>query len=97
MISDPAACVELHDRHVAELGALSLEPASNTLPRDWEAFVSFYRHPKEHWLHLRASNPRVFFIRVWLWTDAAKRLRRRDSALYLVFKIVQRLSGYGEP
>ena len=28
-----------------------------------------------------------------LRTDAAKRLRQREAALYLVFKIVERLSG----
>ena len=32
------------------------------------------------------------FAGVRLRTDAAKRLRRRDNALYLVFKIVERLS-----
>ncbi len=42
----------------------------------------------------RESDPlESIFAGVRLRTDAAKRLRRRDNALYLVFKIVERLSG----
>jgi len=55
--------------------------------------VSFYHYPKEHWIHLRTTNPiESIFSGVRLRTDATKRMRRRDNALYLVFKIVQRLS-----
>ena len=50
-------------------------------------------YPKEHWIHLRTTNPiESIFSGVRLRTDAARRIRRRDNALYLVFKIVQRLS-----
>lgn len=63
--------------------------------RNWEEFVTFYRFPREHWTHLRPSNPlESIFGGVRCRTDAAKRLRRRDNALYLVFKIVERLSGH---
>jgi hypothetical protein len=42
----------------------------------------------------RTTNPlESVFSGVRLRTNAAKRLRRRDNALYLVFKIVERLSG----
>jgi transposase-like protein len=61
--------------------------------RDWEDFVTFYHYPKEHWIHLRTTNPiESIFSGVRLRTDAAKRMRQRDNALFLVFKIVQRLS-----
>ena len=54
---------------------------------------TFYHYPQEHWLHLRTSNPlESVFSGVWLRTNAAKRMRRRDAALYLVFKLVERLS-----
>ena len=61
--------------------------------RDWDDFVTFYHYPQEHWLHLGTSNPlESVFSGVRLRTNAAKRMRRRDAALYLVFKLVERLS-----
>ena len=61
--------------------------------RDWDDFVTFYHYPQEHWLHLRTSNPlESVFSGVRLRTNATKRMRRRDAALYLVFKLVERLS-----
>jgi len=61
--------------------------------RVWEDFVTFYRYPREQWIHLRTTNPlESVFSGVRLRTDATRRMRRRDNALYLVFKIVERLS-----
>ena len=60
--------------------------------RDWDDFVTFYDLPQEHWTHLRTSNPiESVFAGVRLRTDVAKRARQRENALYLVFKLVQRL------
>jgi len=88
------ACEELRDRYVADLFAIDQGSAAETVLRDWEDFVTFYHYPKEHWIHLRTTNPlESIFGGVRLRTDAARRLRRRDNALYLVFKIVERLSG----
>jgi transposase-like protein len=43
-------------------------------------------------IHLRTTNPlESVFAGVRLRTDVAKRARKRENALYLVFKIVQRL------
>jgi transposase-like protein len=51
------------------------------------------RSRREHWVHLRTSNPiESIFSGVRLRTDAAKRVHCRDNALYLVFKMVKRLS-----
>jgi putative transposase len=62
--------------------------------RDWEDFVRFYAFPKEHWQHLRTSNPvESIFAEVRLRTNAAKRLQSRENVLYLVFKLIERLSG----
>ena len=45
-------------------------------------------------MHLRTSNPvESIFAGVRLRTNAAKRMRKREAALYLVFKVVERLSG----
>ena len=67
--------------------------AAETVLRNWEDFVTFYHYPREHWIHLRTTNPiESIFSGVRLRTDATRRMRRRDNALYLVFKIVERLS-----
>ena len=58
----------------------------------WD-FVAFYDFPEEHWVHLRTSNPiESIFSGVRLRTNASKRLKVRENALYLVFKLVLRLS-----
>lgn len=89
-----AACEELRDRYTADLRAADQHSAAETVLRDWEEFITFYRYPREHWIHLRTTNPlESIFGGVRLRSNAAKRLRRRDNALYLVFKIVERLSG----
>ena len=89
-----AACEELRDCYVVDLRLADQHPAAETVLRDWEKFVTFYHYPREHWIHLRTTNPlESVFSGVRLRTDAARRLRRRDNALYLVFKIMERLSG----
>lgn len=86
-------CEELRDRYAAELMATDQRAAAETVLRDWEDFVTFYHYPREHWIHLRTTNPlESVFSGVRLRTDAARRMRRRDNAIYLVFKIVERLS-----
>ena len=87
-----AECERLRDQYVAELRAGGQGPAADTVLRDWEDFVTFYRFPKEHWGHLRTSNPlESVFAGVRLRTEATKRMRSRDTTLYLIFKVVQRL------
>jgi transposase-like protein len=86
-------CEELRDRYAADLLAADQHAAAETVLRDWEDFVTFYHYPKEHWIHLRTTNPlESVFSGVRLRTDATRRIRRRDNALYLVLKIVERLS-----
>ena len=61
--------------------------------RDLDDFLTFYDSPQEHWLHLRTSNPiESIFAGVRLRTNVTKRLPNADNALYLVFKVVGRLS-----
>ena len=68
-------------------------PAADTVLRDWDDFVSFYDFPADHWIHLKTTNPiESVFAGVRIRTDAAKRMRHRENALYLVYKIVRRLS-----
>ena len=86
------ACENKRDDLVAWLQAQRQEPAAQTLQRDWDDFVTFYAFPQEHWIHLHTTNPlESVFAGVRLRTDVAKRARKRENALYLVFKVVQRL------
>ena len=67
--------------------------AKSEPPRAWADFVTYCDFPEEHWVHLRTSNPiESIFSGVRLRTNASKRLRIPESALYLVFKLVLRLS-----
>jgi putative transposase len=85
-------CERLRDAYVAELRAAGQEPAAATVLRDWDDFVTFYGFPAEHWVHLRTSKPlESMFAGVRLRTDATKRMRTRETALYLVFKLIDRL------
>jgi transposase-like protein len=80
------------DRTLAWLHGQGQADGAATLLRDWDHLVTFYDYPAEHWRHLRTSNVvESVFAGVRLRTDVAKRARVRENALYLVFKIVQRL------
>lgn len=85
-------CEKRRDRYVAKLEKQGQAAAAATVLRDWEDFVTFYDFPEEHWLHLRTTNAiESVFSGVRLRTDVAKRMGKRENALYLVFKVVLRL------
>lgn len=91
-------CERLRDEYVVDLSAEGRINGAETVVRDWESFVSFYDFPTEPWVHLRTTSPlESVFSAVRLRTDVAKRMKRRDSALYLVFKVVLRLSERWRP
>jgi putative transposase len=63
--------------------------AVETLSRDWERMVTFYRFPKDHWIHLRITNPvESPFAAVRLRTDAAMRYKKVANAEALIWKIL---------
>lgn len=65
------------------------ESASDALERDWERMVMFYDYPKEHWQHLRTTNPvESPFASLRLRTDAAKRYKRVDRAIAVIWKML---------
>lgn len=87
-----AACEHRRDELALWLHARGQDQAVQTLYRDWDDFTTFYDFPAEHARHLRTSNPiESVFAGVRLRTNVAKRARVRENALYLVFKIVERL------
>ncbi len=63
--------------------------AVQTLERDWDRMITFYRFPKEHWVHLRTSNVvESPFAAVRLRTNAAKRYRNTTNATVLIWKLL---------
>ena len=86
-------CARLRDEYCAQLRAQGQANAADCLERDWDAMVAFYDFPEEHWQHLKTSNPiESVFDGVKLRTNGTKRMKVRENALYLVFKLVCRLS-----
>jgi putative transposase len=81
-------CERLRDQFVARYGKL-YPKAAQTLCRDWERMVTFYRFPADHWCHLRTTNVvESPFAAVRLRTDAGKRYKKVASAEALIWKIL---------
>jgi transposase-like protein len=88
-----AACRERLEQMAAALREAGQGPAAETVLRDPDDFLTFYDFPEEHWLHLRTTNPiESVFAGVRLRTKVAKRIPNANNAVYLVYKIIQRLS-----
>jgi len=63
--------------------------AMETLERDWERMVAFYGFPKEHWKHLRTTNPvESPFAAVRLRTAAGKRYKKVANATALIWRVL---------
>jgi transposase-like protein len=63
--------------------------AGELLEHDWERMVAFYSYPKEHWQHIRTTNPvESPFAALRLRTDAAKRYKRVDNATAVIWKML---------
>lgn len=63
--------------------------AADVLDRDWQELVTFFRFPKEHWIHLRTSNPiESPFFALRLRTDAARRYKKVDNATAVLWKLL---------
>jgi putative transposase len=63
--------------------------AAETLERDWDRMVTFFSFPKEHWKHLRTTNPvESPFASLRLRTDAAKRYKKVNNATAVIWKML---------
>ena len=83
-----AECEQLRDQFAARYRK-SYPKAVETLWRDWERMVTFYRFPKDHWTHLRTTNVvESPFSAVRLRTDAARRYKKVANAEALIWKIL---------
>ena len=63
--------------------------AAGLINEDWERMVAFFDFPKEHWPHLRTTNPvESPFAALRLRTDAAKRFKKANNATCVVWKML---------
>jgi putative transposase len=63
--------------------------AAHLLEQDWDRMVTFYRFPKDHWIHLRTTNVvESPFAALRLRTDAAKRFKKVENATAVIFKML---------
>ncbi len=68
--------------------------ACQRLSDDWERMVSFYAFPREHWRSLRTTNPvESPFQLVRLRTGAARRFKRTDHAVAILWKLLMIAEG----
>jgi len=76
-------------RRTREVSELGYGKAAETLGRDWERMVTFYRYPREHWVHLRTTNVvESPFAALRLRTDAAKRFKKVERATAVIWKML---------
>jgi len=63
--------------------------AAELIDEDWGRMVAFFDFPKEHWQHLRTTNPvESPFAALRLRTNAAKRFKKADNATCVVWKML---------
>lgn len=63
--------------------------AGRLLEEDWERLVAYYEYPKDHWVHLRTTNPvESPFAAVRLRTQASKRYKRVENASAMIWKLL---------
>jgi putative transposase len=63
--------------------------AGETLNRDWDRMVTFYRFPKDHWIHLRTTNiVESPFAGLRLRTNASKRYKKVENATAIIWKML---------
>jgi transposase-like protein len=87
--AETQAEAERHRDRFAQRYGKAHPKAVETLRRDWERMVAFFRFPKEHWKHLRTTNPvESPFAAVRLRTTAAKRYKKVANASALIWKVL---------
>ena len=84
-----AEAVKARDRFIKWCRLQAFEAAGQILLEDWARMVTFYSYPKEHWQHLRTTNPvESPFAAVRLRTNAAKRYKKVENATVVIWKML---------
>lgn len=86
------AARSLADKLIGEWHKAGYDRAARCLAEDLDRCLTFYQFPQAHWSHLRTTNPiESIFAPVRLRTNAAKRLKRTQSGVRLVYQVIVRL------
>lgn len=86
--SSRAEALKLKQAFVARYGQ-TYPKAVKSLNEAGDLLFSYFDFPEPHWKSLKSTNViESMFAAVKLRTDAARRIRTRESALYLVFKLL---------
>ena len=65
------------------------EDAAKLIEQDWDRMTAFYAFPRDHWTHLRTTNPvESPFAALRLRTDAAKRFKKVENATAVIWKML---------
>ena len=84
-----AECERLRDRLPPAIGNSAPRRSRTLGPRPGADGLPLYRFPKDHWIHLRTTNPvESPFSAVRLRTDAARRYKKVANAEALIWKIL---------
>ena len=75
----------------ADLYGRAYPRAVECLRKDQNALLTYFNYPQEHWVSLKTTNPiESIFATVKLRTNAARRIKSPQSALYLIFQLILR-------
>jgi putative transposase len=81
----------LADKLLKQWKQIGYFKAAECLERALEKLLTFHLFPNQHARHLRTTNPiESPFASVKLRTNAARRFRTPQSALHLLFKLLER-------
>jgi len=82
----------LAEKLIGEWRKAGYDRAARCLADDLDRCLTFYQFPETHWSHLRTTNPiESIFAPVRLRTNAAKRFKRTQSGVRLVYQVIVRL------
>ena len=83
---------KVSDRDQGDVSALLHEMYVECLEDGSAMLLTYFQFPKRHWRSIKSTNViESMFATVKLRTNAARRIPRRESALYLVFKLLTTL------
>ncbi len=83
-----AEALSLKQAFVARYGQ-DYPKAVKSLNEAGDLLLSYFDFPEPHWKSIKSTNViESMFAAVKLRTDAARRIRTRESGLYLVFKLL---------
>jgi transposase-like protein len=86
------AAQTLADKLIGDWHKAGYDRAARCLAEDLDRCLTFHQFPEAHWSHLRTTNPiESIFASVRLRTNTAKRFKRTQSGVRLIYQVIVRL------